>query len=282
MGGSKVDKVRIFGVFEFVSFHLCKRCLESGLCVEGIHFSAERNLLLDEKRLEIGRNANFEEKIFSEIQSAKSDQEVQIISLYDWYMNDHESKFSYEQQIIKSIEGNEGKSQLVLVLPIQLLTDFRDHAGMEVISKFINQIKGMCECVQSFYLPTIFGPWQPSSFLFQREMESNFQPITEDFELREWPYDAIYVDDVLNPMIETIESGKAGSFLLESGIPNSWQQCAKFLNSAGEYRRELDYVQVNSDDDLHKLTLQEVTPFEKALSIQKEHFAYVFGSDDNS
>jgi nucleoside-diphosphate-sugar epimerase len=275
-----LDKASIYGVYGFTGFHLCKRLLEKGFSIEGIHVGTDRDLFLEEKRLEIGRNANFEEITFEDLQG-DNDPEVTIISLYDWFMTDHESKAANKQsflQIVQSIK--EKKSLLSLILPIQLLTDLRDLDGMEEVRSFLKQAELMGDRIQYFYLPTIFGPLQPSSFLFQRKLQEQF--ITEQLEIREWPFDAIFIDDALDPIIERMEAGEPGSFLLESGNSESWEQCAKFLDIEESMRSDFEHAAIQKKDGLEKIVLQKVTPFEKALLKQKEHLSYVLDIQEHS
>jgi hypothetical protein len=268
MGGTKLDKVCILGVYQFIGFHLCKRFLESGFSVEGIHLETESDLFLEEKRLEVGRNANFSEQIFP-VAEQNIETDVTIIPIYDWFMTYKESKRPFSEII-----QNAPKTNFVFLLPIQLLTDSQDE-GMDEIRNFIAQTKNMAQTIQYFYLPTIFGPWQPSSFLFQNELLNQFHQTNESLEIREWPFDAIYIDDLLTPLIEKIESAEPGSFLLESGIPKSWELCTEILQLDKSLGKVFDDVKFKVDDGISKITLKEVTPYQEALMTQKEHVSFM-------
>jgi hypothetical protein len=274
MGGTKLDKVCIFGVFEFTGFHLCKRFLENGFHVEGIHLDTERELFLEEKRLEVGRNANFNEKSFP-LSGQNMETEVTIIPIYDWFMTYKESKLNYDKlfsEIIQYIK-NAPKTNFVYLLPIQLSTDWQDKE-MEKIRDLIDQTKNMDQCIQYFYIPTIFGPWQPSSFLFQKKLLNQINN-NEQLEVREWPFDAIFIEDLLTSLIERIESGESGSFLIESGIPKSWELCAEILQLDKSLGKAFDDVKLEIDDVVEKITLKEVTPYQESLMTQKEHVSYI-------
>jgi hypothetical protein len=275
MGGTKLDKVCIYGVYEFVGFHLCKRLLEKGFCVEGIHFEQQSDEFLEEKRLEIGRNANFEETVFANGET-KSESEMIILSLYDLFMTYKESYEELFPQIVQSInERSNTKSQLIYILPIQLLTNLEDIEGMKEVQNFIDQVKNSDQCIQYFYLPTIFGPWQSGTFLFQRELLNQFNHLNEKIEIREWLLDAIYIEDLLTPIMKKIESGETGSFLVESGIPKSWELCAEILKLDENIKKGFDHVKLKTDVKMKKLQLTEVTPYEKSLSDQKKHLSII-------
>jgi hypothetical protein len=276
MGGTKLDKVCIFGIYEFIGFHLGKKFLEKGFSVEGIHLDSECDLFLEEKRLEVGRNANFNEKSFPLLEQNR-ETEVAIIPIYDWFMIYKEGNLSYKKlfsEIIQFIK-NEPKTNFVFLLPIQLLTDWQHDEGMEETRNLLDQTKKLDQCIQYFYLPTIFGPWQPGSFLFQKELFNQMYNQNKQIEVREWPFDAIFVDDLVTPIIERIESGEAGSFLIESGIPKSWELCAEILQLDTGLGKVFDDVMLKDVEGVTKITIPEVTPYQEALQAQKEHFAFI-------
>lgn len=275
MGGTKLDKVCILGVYEFIGFHLCKRFLENGFSVEGVHLDTECDLFLEEKRLEVGRNANFNEKSFP-LSGQNIKTEVTIIPIYDWFMTYKESKLNYDKffsEIIQYIK-NAPKKNFVYLLPIQLSTDWQDE-GMGKIRNFIDQTKHMDQFIQYFYLPTIFGPWQPGSFLFQKKLLNQINNNNEQIEVREWPFDAIYIEDLLISLIERIEFGESGSFLIDSGIPKSWELCAEILQLDKSIGKAFDDVKLKVDDGVKKITLKEVTPYQESLMAQKEHVSFI-------
>ncbi|MEM5594163.1 hypothetical protein AAHH67_24715 [Niallia circulans] len=69
-----MKKAVIFGVYQFVGFHICSTLLEEGEEIIGISYPEISIEDLEDKRMEIGRNANFSEKsldklpLFSKIQ----------------------------------------------------------------------------------------------------------------------------------------------------------------------------------------------------------------------
>jgi hypothetical protein len=270
MGGTKLDKVCILGVYEFIGFHLCKKFLENGFNVEGIHLDTECDLFLEEKRLEVGRNANYNEKSFP-LAGQSMEIEVTIVPIYDWFMTYNESKKNIPK-IIQYLK-NASKTNIVFLLPIHLLSDWQDE-GMDKIRDLIDQTKNMDQCIQYFYLPTIFGPWQPGSFLFQNELQNQINN-NDQIEVREWPFDAIYIEDLLTSLIERIESGESGSFLIESGIPKSWELCAEILQLDKSLGKVFDDVKLKIDDGVEKITLKEVTPYQESLMAQKEHVSFI-------
>jgi hypothetical protein len=54
-----MDKAIIFGMFDFVNFHVGKTLLNNGIEVKAVNIEEIGNIqFLEEKRFEVGRNAN--------------------------------------------------------------------------------------------------------------------------------------------------------------------------------------------------------------------------------
>ncbi len=121
-----MDKAVIFDVYNFVSFHLCKALLDKGIEVEGICVVNRLNNdgFSDEKRLEIGRNANFKESFFkdwsNQLERAETKMTI-ICSVYDIYMTYNENilkKDADAYEFINFLKRYPDKiEQLVLLVP---------------------------------------------------------------------------------------------------------------------------------------------------------------------
>ena len=89
MGVVLMDKAIIVGVYEFIGFHLCETLLQEGMEVYGVDLPIDTSdHVVDEKRLLIGRNSNFQEKDESFFSSFDFSQEDTFIFLdyYSFYM----------------------------------------------------------------------------------------------------------------------------------------------------------------------------------------------------
>lgn len=269
-----MDKAIIFGVYGFIGFHLCKEILEKGFEVTGILLDHSNDRYIEEKRLEIGRNANFTEKIIEEWESEdfKDDsQSLIIFSLYDYLIGTKEIS-SNCKWIWNRMERNLGQRQVVILLPIQLLAE-TDH-GKEM-NELIENIRGIRKGLQVYYLPSIFGPWQPETFLFQKSLLNILNEEREENGINEWKMDAIFVEDAVKTLIYNIESEVEGHFLLESGVSNQWDACADLLKIDQPFRqgtRDEDFI---LSDQIIRLPVKTVTPISEAISKQKKHVEYL-------
>ncbi|WP_042455264.1 Rossmann-fold NAD(P)-binding domain-containing protein [Neobacillus dielmonensis] len=222
-----MDKAVIIDGFDFLSFHLCKAILGKGFEVEGINIQAHhRTQFLEEKRLEVGRNANFSDYSFADWgkSSINNSNTTMIISIYDFFTLRKESILAELDfhSVLKAVEKN--KNPLVILAPIQMVTD-SDNKG---ISAFSHQAEDLVKDLKIVYLPTVYGPWQPVDFLFQRviseQIKNNIQPSN-----REWTGDAIFVEDAAESIMHIIEAEQPGQYILESGRENAWEECARQL-----------------------------------------------------
>ncbi|MBT2729289.1 hypothetical protein J7E63_20565 [Bacillus sp. ISL-75] len=270
-----MDKAIIFGMFDFVGFHVGKNLLNKGIEVNGVHIDEFDNIdFLDEKRLEVGRNANFLEKSLFELENSPREDISNtrlIFSIYDLFMLKKEQILQNEEvikPIIQYIEDNNKNANIVFILPIQMLT--RTFRGKE-IEGFLSRINGLVKNTQILYLPAIYGPWQPLTFLFQQAIVSKFKKTDITHEEREWISDVIFVDDAIESILEIIEKGKPGSYLIESGSDDQWFRCASYLKIDENQARLSNLSSIQGDLPVLKVTVRKVTPISASILAQMEH-----------
>lgn len=258
-----MDKVVIAGVFDFVNFHVCKALLDKGIEVKGIQIETEENDILVEKRLEVGRNANFTEASIGESIKDSDGSETVILSIYDLYMC-YKEEFLLNEDFIK--KGNWG--QLVIFAPSQLLTDEIAPESNLIINNFLRSVTS--KDTHLLYLPTIYGPWQPDTFLFQHTILSEMDRRNPFKGLREEIGDALFVEEAVESIITIIESKTSGRYLLQSGKKNQWDICASFLGINEQESTERNVKKIESDD-LTKIKVQSSIPIPIALTKQIDH-----------
>lgn len=278
-----MDKIIIFGVYEFVGFHLCKGLLEQGYYVQGIHIDARQDGFPEEKRLEVGRNANFEEQSLKQWQEQKDRGEESItiiLPLYDWYMTFSEAVVEQEilaSRLFQDMQSRRNqKDKVVFLLPIQLLTDLDDREGLKIMDKMVEQSREMVPNVQLIFLPTIYGPWQPPEFLFQKELlkRLNEKETQTESVSREWRGDAIFIDDALDSLINSIEENTPGKFILESGRENNWKTCVDILQMDHSFGGEHDHQTILSvSEQLERIIADHSTSAVEGLLIQMNHLS---------
>lgn len=268
----------IYGTYQFIGFHLCTALLNNGWEVKGIDYSNEFNPFTEEKRLEVGRNANFQELSSGEKEWIPASERpfAVIVSLFDFFMERNEEQVLNDRALKTFLEENflkeSGKNLLVLLLPIQFLAD-SSHSGNGDLNSFLENLNRIKKNVLTLYLPSVYGPWQPSSF-FSHYAILNGQKI--DYAgSREWRGDLLYIEDALSLILKQLETGTVGAYLLESGVRNYWKNCMEELGV--EIRRLEDdqsEIQLNSKD-IKRLQIKNPTTFLEARKKQKEHWAHI-------
>lgn len=266
-----MDKAVIIGAYEFLGFSLCESLLEKGLQVDGIHIQSEKeDIFLEEKRLEIGRNANFTEwtlENWLKKQLESNETPLVIISIYDYHIKKKTHILLEDHQLwnilLPKLLKAKTDSQVVLLLPIQyllkdarsgILDDFRSRNGVQLI-----------------FLPTLFGPWQAPEFIFQQtflhEFDNGEKPVLQE---QEWVFDAIYIEDASNQLIEMIESKSMKDCFLQSSEADSWKNCAEQLGIQNE---ESAIIQIDKSRIDTQIPVVQVENKEMAsgLKKQKEH-----------
>lgn len=267
--GLVMDKVVIVGVFDFVNFHVCKAFLDKGIEVRGVQLETEENEdMVNEKKLEIGRNANFSEVSLGDISNQSSDNDTIVLSVFDLYMRYKEDYLLKEDLISNLISLNKWE-KIVILVPSQLLKNMIDLKAQVVIEDFLKRIKAQNKSLQLLYLPTIFGPWQPETFIFQSSILTDLNRGKPFKGMREETNDALFVDDTVKAIIKIIENKEPGRYLLQSGKSNQWDLCAALLQ-INEHGLNSRIEEIN-EEDLSKIIIQSTVPLSVALTRQIEH-----------
>jgi hypothetical protein len=267
--GSVMDKVVMVGVFDFVNFHVCKALLDKGIEVRGIQIETEDDYdILIEKRLEIGRNANFSEVSIGDFLNASYENETIVLSVYDLYMR-YKEEYLLNDDMLFNLIGKNKWEQIVLLVPSQMLTNEYESKAEIVIDDFINRAKSLKQDIHLLYLPTIFGTWQPDTFMFQNSILTDMNRGKPFRGLREETSDAIFVEDTVHAIIEIIENKLPGRYLLQSGKSNQWSLCASFLriNEKGSTDRKAEA----NKDKITIFTVKNTVSIAEGLTKQIDH-----------
>lgn len=271
-----MDKVLLFNVFDFVSFHICKSLLDKGIEVKGIHAAGIiDDPFHEEKRDEIGRNANFEEiNLHSNADSEElMESGTCIISFYDMFMlhkESHYKKIPFRSLLENSKDVNR---KFIFLLPVQMISS-TNHLVQKEIEQFLNDVKGISNQVLCIYLPAIYGTWQPATFLFQQSILTRLNIPFEQKDSRESTNDAVFIDDAMDSLIQVIDNGTPGKYVLISGEQNQWEKCAAYLNIEKHVNdpREPGVV----SEDVIKIIPKRLTTISDSLAKQTQHTRFLF------
>lgn len=198
-----------------------------------------------------------------------------FIDIYDLYIRNKLAALREKELIEGFLMKNLALFQslhvkIAFLLPIQWIKDIsRTHSRLEDAIKILKEHN---ISVSSFYLPVIYGPWQPEEFSFHQSIAKERVVISE----REWIYDAIYIDDLINFLSSSADRHLDESYLLESSITGHWRKCADYLS--------LDYNENWRSPDLAigkvtERTIQCSVKFSDGLENQRRHFISLGSTD---
>lgn len=151
-----VERAVIIGVFEYLGFLLCKRILEEGIEVDAVHLNQEINPMAEERRLEIGRNANFVEWDVEKFNSSTVASEKIVVFMDFMTNNKIEDALIFEKrdeftEMLEQLSRQNGS--VVVFLPFELLSKrSMIHSN---IQKLIDEINRHHLSLKIFYLPAL-------------------------------------------------------------------------------------------------------------------------------
>lgn len=259
-----MERAAILGVYDYIGYGLCKHLLDHGIEIEGIDLSDKpEDHFAEEKRMEIGRNANFIEVPIKEWYSSRR-AEVAFVSFFEYFQDP--TNRSWDEKLLLKL-GSLENVHTVLILPAHLAKKNADK----------NFPGNKNNAVTEIYLPTIYGPWQPEAFFFQRVLNSLENgggiPKAEEWE---WTADAIYIDDAIRSIVALTESQQPGRFFVTSGTENRWHKCAAELLGKSAYTKkgaDSGVLELSEPIKMFKVVGNE--DISKGLFKQKEQYSRI-------
>lgn len=264
-----MDRAVIYGAFQFIGFQFCCSLLDQGCEVIGIHANdKDIDIQLSEKKMEIGRNANFYEMSPSEWldQEEFSEQTLVILDNYNFIIN-NQGDMNIENSLGEFFNRNREKiektdSKIVSLFPIQFLLQ---------PNEAIKSNPAISNRVHRIFLPTIYGPWQPNDFLFQQYLLKTILPDTRISPNKfEWIHDTLYIEDIVDPIIKLTEHKAAESWILKSDTPDHWQKCADHLSIPHEEVAKIRSEALHHQGTIKEFEVKSITHYSEGLEKQKQ------------
>ena len=217
----------VVGAYQFVGFHVTQYLLGQGEEVIGIDWEGFKTnqYIIEEKELEIGRNANFTYFPINKLRLLDvSEQFTILLSFYDSRKGKTGLTDLHIDDIVSFLEKCKKNDhvnglKIMILLPIDGDTD--------EFQAVLSACEGM-ESVKMVFLPTIYGPWQPESMSFEAgtsQLEQSAIHATLASEFRE---DALFITDFIDAF-ERILSSTDRNIHLCSSIEDHWKKCAKLV-----------------------------------------------------
>lgn len=270
-----MERATILGIYDFIGYSLCRHMLDLGVEIDGIHQSGNiDDYLTEEKRLEIGRNANFTEFCVEDWEAERAEGFL-FVTLFESLQTRKGTNDLLEALLSKLENRHLKKLPTAVILPAFFAEENMNFRESETkINRYINNREST---LLTIYLPTIYGPWQPEECLFQQAIahSSNNGRKIPDISKWEWTHDCLYIDDAVKTIKEMAESGQQGQYILASGEQDKWLHCARELlgENTALLRNEVEAPVIR--DSIQVRTMGQNELISKGLSRQKEHFTRI-------
>lgn len=273
-----MERATILGIYDFIGYSLCRYLLDEGVEINGVDTEGNRkDSFTEEKRLEIGRNANFLE-ISLEEWDAEQAEGILFVTLFESLQGRHNTDGIYEVLLSELENRKLKKLPTVVILPAYFAQEKAELREARVNSLIYSRDSNLL----ALYLPTIYGPWQPEECFFQQVMSRSLYENKEipDIGPREWTHDCLYIDDAVKMIKELAESGLQGQYILSSGEQDRWFKCAEELlgSGAGLLRNKAAAPAIKNS--IKVSTVGQNEQISKGLSRQKEQFNRIQDSKD--
>jgi UDP-glucose 4-epimerase len=243
-----LEEAIVIGTFSFLGYNLLTKLLEDGVTVHGIDTEdgQDSEEVNEEKILAIGRNANFiylQEEEWLQLLDRKEGPKVNAL-FYCLDIFDQQSLARARQSLSQAIKYCKFHScPLIFSSSLEVV----DHNEQQTITENtpINPISAKGKRYNSLeeiihmkyneepfsYLilrfPTLYGPWQPNSYAFQRAImaieEGNLEHYIEDED--EYKGDLLYVGDAVQALLNAEScSTRNELFHITTGKKGEWEK----------------------------------------------------------
>lgn len=227
-----MDKAIIIGAFGFLGFSVCQAMLDEGVEVNAISVCEESDFFTEEKRMEIGRNANFiENEKWLGNGDSHSETVPIIIPVCDFYIQGKESTL-LETHFLKEelVSLSPKRYSVTLLLPEQL--EREDSSIYQEVVKLKTRLNERGFSLQEVLVPTLYGPWQPEECYFQQMLALGREcVVAPTLNPRESVTDAVYITDAASEVMRLLEEAQVGKYIIRSGKEDSWFTCLEMIHN---------------------------------------------------
>jgi hypothetical protein len=258
-----MTKAIVAGSLGFLGFELCSVLLEEGHEVLAVDQQNEAG----ERWLEVGRNANITYQPLRQDSTDLDGCTAFYINVYDILTEEQKGKHGFYEEIKKMLRNSQKTDVDVVVLIPTVLSQRINEAELSAFLKFLDEES--FDFLSKIYVPTLTGPHQPETFLFQ-QLITNENGQTEITGFIDDTRNAIFVRDAAHAIINKKKESK--DCLLVSRNPDSWQKMHQLLNnghSADPRERQttksicpegIPHIEVGSSS-----TLEEIIEFQRNI-----------------
>ncbi|RFU68036.1 hypothetical protein D0469_13160 [Peribacillus saganii] len=258
----------VIGAYEFLGFHVSKLLLEDGLEVIGTTLDGSLADEVEQKMMEIGRNANFSYLEQLTMLDSITEDSIIYISIYDYIKKGSKYGDIYTeiQRLVQKWKLLGTKlPRILFFLPIMQGNSRKEDSFGQELAEKLEEVAEKC-----IYLPTIYGPFQPENMSFEAGIRGkSAQAVAQAFQ-EEYTDDAVHILDILSELNEILAVPEE-RIIVKSRKKDQWLTCAKQLFSEKQLSSVsiIGDMQINSGDYCYLIS-NKTTP-EEGIQIQKEY-----------
>lgn len=254
-----MSKTIVTGGLGFLGFELCLAILEEGNEVLAVDLQEEAG----ERWLEVGRNANISYQPLNKTLTDEMSEASIYINLYDCLTQEGDSNHFYHgvEELIKKNRSKVKES--VLLIPT-VLSKERSGEELKAFLGFLDE-QPFQNCAK-IYVPTLIGPYQPETFLFQQlitNSDSDMETCSYVDDIRS----AIFVKDAAKTIVNM--NTELNECMLVSNKPDSWKESLNILGEIHAEQREKHTAQNICPDGLKQIVVKSSSPLKQILEWQK-------------
>ncbi len=294
-----LENAIVVGTFSFVGFHLSKNLLEDGLTVFGIDIQnhQESEELIEEKRMDIGRNSNFHyfkqqdienwqseislgvDTIFFSIDLSYNQEDITFVEKYLYetieYCKCHSIKLIYLSTTEIVSHGEDEVNEESKISPVTKRGEL--YSRLESIIKEENSKQNFRYIV--LRLPTLYGPWQPESFAYQQILRLIETGKQGTWVMDEYIGDVLYIDDAVVAIKNAAISNITEDVIhVTTGNVGEWIKGMEYLLDTQSGEREINYFLSNKKAK-SLLAFTPMVSIEEGLTKQQSHLRSRLAND---
>lgn len=269
-----MNKAVVVNVFSFVGFSLANFLLNKGINVIGIVLKGEqKEHEIEQKLLHIGRNANL--TYYNHDDEKIQDRLLDIDVIYFDLKKEH--------PILKEVIGKCKKGILISSLDVFEISDGKidesslpSHNDFFKLEKtFMNQARKQQIRYTIVRLPTVYGPWQEETGVYQQCMMNQLNETPKEIVIRENIHDILYIDDVIDALY-TLGMKNIDQEIIHfaSGKKNQWLEGLKLLigkNHELVLKRDVSTIFYSNEKAKKLLNFSPKTCLEEGIKTQRKY-----------
>ncbi|MDQ0215676.1 nucleoside-diphosphate-sugar epimerase [Oikeobacillus pervagus] len=258
-----MNQALVFSSHSFLGFEVCKQLLDEGIVVHAV--SDKR--LSEDRELEVGRNANFHFSSSYPIPYRSKESGYVFFPFYD-VLYDEEINIKRWQSMMKNKDGFIPGSHFIFLYSSNWLKTNDSNQNRFQMEKFKEElIEDERFKLTVIYLPTLYGPRQPESFIIQKIMNQTDSEGCACIDLIDDLESAILIQDAVKMIVSMKD--KEGSFLFHNEKEDIWLEIFQYLEVNEKIR--IRSAQKTDKSKLEVIYVENSLSVQEAICQQKEY-----------